>query len=162
MNTGASSNFNPEDFSFLTLSTYRKRNVFINEQVNEIICEALSFHINNGHVDIAGFVLMPDHIHFLIRPGDWSTSDFVNNFKTYTGIKTKDIGKLSRKVWRRRFYNDPVSDIADFRKKLDNIHANPVNKKMVVRPEDYVWSSAANYRGWPGIVRITVAPGFKK
>jgi putative transposase len=150
--------FTPEYYDFLTLTTYRKRNVFINETINEIICEAISFHIKGGHVEIAGFVVLPDHVHFLIRPLDWTLSDFVNNFKTYTGIKAKNIGNFSRKVWRRRFYSAPIEDMADFRKKLEKMHNNPVNKKLSARPENYSWSSAANYYGWPGIVSVTVAP----
>jgi putative transposase len=149
--------FQPQEYVFLTLTTYRKRNVFINDEINESLCEAIRFHIENNHVELAGFAIMPDHIHFLIRPRDWTVSDFVTNFKAYTGIKTKSIGNFSRKVWRRRYYADQLAGLADFRKKLEKIHTNPVNKKLAAKPHEYLWSSAPNYHGWPGAVKITVA-----
>ncbi|MFA6447980.1 MAG: transposase [bacterium] len=147
----------PQDYVFLTLTTYRKRNVFINDPICEALCEAMTFHMKSGHVELAGFVIMPDHVHFLIRPRDWTISDFVNNFKTYTGIKVKSIGRFSRKVWRRRFYDIPMDSPADFRKKLDNMHNNPLAKKIAAKPHEYPWSSAANYFGWPGTVPVTIA-----
>jgi putative transposase len=157
MSEQTSAGFQPDQYIFLTLTTYRKRNVFINDQINELLCEAMRFHIENKHVDIAGFAIMPDHIHFLVRPVDWTITDFVTNFKTYTGIKVKSIGRFSRKVWRRRYYDVRITDLVDFRKKLEKIHANPVSKKLAAKPHEYIWSSAPNYHGWPGAIKITLA-----
>ncbi len=156
MNTQPDGNFNPDEFSLVTLRTYRKRNVFINETLNGILCEAMTFHIKNRHIEIGGYAIMPDHVHILIKPADWTIPEFVNNFKTYTGIKVKSAGGFTRKVWRRRFYDVPVTDLSDFIKKIDKMHNNPVKKGLSESPEEYFWCSAPNYRGWPGAVPVSV------
>lgn len=143
------------EFTLVTLRTYRKRSVFINEALNTILCEAMTFHTKSGHIELGGFVVMPDHLHLLVRPLEWTIPEFINNYKTYTGNKIKSAGGFSRKVWRRRFYDIPVVDSRDFAKKLDKMHMNPVNKGLVKKPEEYPWSSAPNYHGWPGTVVLT-------
>lgn len=146
----------PEGFHLLTFHTYRKRNVFIDETVNRVLCDAMNFHIEQGHVAVGGYVIMPDHIHILIRPLTMTCPEFVNNFKAYTGIKVKAAGKFSRKVWRRRFYEQPVDDPVKFRRVLENIHGNPVIERPADGPEEYAWSSCSDYAGRPGIVAVTV------
>ena len=38
--------------------------------------------------------------------------------------------------------------------RLDYIHNNPVRAGFVFRPEDYVYSSAIDYAGYPGLLNI--------
>ena len=40
--------------------------------------------------------------------------------------------------------------------KIDYDHMNPVEEGLVFRPEDYVYSSAANYAGEKGLLDIIV------
>ncbi len=143
----------PEDFSFITLTTYRKRNVFINESVNSIVCEALSYHLENNHITAAAYVVMPNHLHIIASPAEWTIPEFVNNYKTYTGAKVKAMGGFTNKVWRRRFFDEQLIDEKDMADKIVKIHNNPINKKIVKKAEEYDWSSASNYVWGTGIVK---------
>ena len=40
--------------------------------------------------------------------------------------------------------------------KLDCIHENPVRTGWVIRPEDYVYSSASNYVNGNGVLNVEV------
>ena len=44
-----------------------------------------------------------------------------------------------------------------YRQKLDYIHQNPVRQEIVVRAEDYLYSSARNYAGLEGLLKVIVA-----
>lgn len=142
-----------ESYSFITLTTYRKRNVFINESINKIIIEALSYHLENNHITAAAYVVMPNHLHLLASPAEWTIPEFVNNYKTYTGAKVKAAGGFTNKVWRRRFFSEQILDEQEMADKIVKIHNNPVNKKIVKKAEEYDWSSASNYLQGDGIVK---------
>ena len=44
-----------------------------------------------------------------------------------------------------------------YRQKLDYIHENPVRQEIVARAEDYLYSSARNYAGMDGLLKVIVA-----
>ncbi len=140
----------------ITIFTYRKRAVFLTDEVNEILCRSLTHHIENGHIIINGYVVMPNHIHLLMRPVEWTISRFVSNFKTYTGQKIKIARDFSRKVWRRRFYDEDITDYDSFIEHLEKLHNNPVKKGLVEFAEDYPWSSYSDYIGKPGRVPVSI------
>ncbi|GAA3626747.1 hypothetical protein GCM10022397_10480 [Flavivirga jejuensis] len=49
------------------------------------------------------------------------------------------------KVWQDGYHAEICSSNKFIKQKLDYIHNNPVNDKIVSNPEDYVFSSARNY-----------------
>ena len=86
-----------------------------------------------------GFVIMPDHCHFLMRvPADGSVSNVVGAYKS--GL-TFDLGIGA--FWQRRFNIRLIDDLDGASR---YIHFNPVRAGLVTQPEDYPWSSAS--RRW--------------
>jgi hypothetical protein len=53
--------------------------------------------------------------------------------------------------WQRRFYDFNVHSAKKRREKLEYMHRNPVTRRLVKDPKDWVWSSYASYsrRGAP-------------
>ena len=49
--------------------------------------------------------------------------------------------------WQRRFYDFNVWSEKKLKEKLEYMHANPVQRKLVEHPKDWPWSSWANYAG---------------
>lgn len=83
-----------------------------------------------------GFVIMPDHCHFLLRvPPPGSISKIMN---VYKGIVSLNIG--AGPVWQRRFHIEIVHKPTHA---LDYIHMNPVQAGLVKQSTDYPWSSAS-------------------
>lgn len=92
-----------------------------------------------------GFVVMPDHCHFLMFvPQSETISRIMNVYKSgltfNTGIP---------KIWQKRFH---IKTVRNLRSVLRYIHGNPVKAGLVTRPEDYPWSSA--HERW----KVTVLP----
>lgn len=84
-----------------------------------------------------GFVVMPDHCHFLLRvdsPG--RISQIMNSFKS--GL-TFDTG--IPKLWQSRFHIRIINRSGG--KALEYIHMNPVKKSLCEKAQDYPWSSAS-------------------
>jgi hypothetical protein len=57
--------------------------------------------------------------------------------------------------WQRRFYDFNVWSDWKVREKLDYMHRNPVQRKLVSHPKDWPWSSWSHYeKGEIGLIRI--------
>jgi len=57
--------------------------------------------------------------------------------------------------WQRRFYDFNVWSGGKLREKLNYMHRNPVQRKLVSHPRDWPWSSWSHYaKGEPGIIAI--------
>ena len=50
-------------------------------------------------------------------------------------------------IWQRRFHDFNVWSAKKRAEKLEYMHLNPVMRSLVVRPNDWAWSSAATYAG---------------
>ncbi len=83
-----------------------------------------------------GFVIMPDHCHFLLRvPAPGSISQVMRSYKMGLTFQTGE-----GPMWQRRFHirlaNNPHAA-------LQYLHMNPVKAGFVESPEFYPWSSAS-------------------
>jgi putative transposase len=60
-----------------------------------------------------------------------------------------------RRFWQKRFYDFNVWSSEKKKEKLNYIHANPVQRKLVAHPEEWPWSSWSFYAsGDCGLLRI--------
>lgn len=82
-----------------------------------------------------GFVIMPDHCHFLLTVPEPNTIS--NLMFMYKRAVAFNIGKP---IWQKRFHVRIVNDGASA---LRYIHYNPVEARFCERPQDYRWSSAS-------------------
>ncbi len=82
-----------------------------------------------------GFVIMPDHCHFLLMvPAPMTIAAVIHSYKRAV---SHAIGKGP--LWQPRFdLRIPDDSLAVLR----YIHCNPVKAGLVDAPEDYPWSSA--------------------
>lgn len=83
-----------------------------------------------------GFVVMPDHCHFLMMVR-WpqAISKIMNTFKTGVAFNT-GLGSM----WQKGFHMQVPDDL---KVALKYIHFNPVRAGIVRIPETYPWSSAS-------------------
>ena len=67
-------------------------------------------------------------------------------------------GRIKRgvnyKVWKDGFHPVNLSDSKMVMQKLDYIHHNPVEERIVDEPAEYVYSSARDYEGRPGQIAL--------
>ena len=61
------------------------------------------------------------------------------------------------KFWQDDNYVETINSYDFYRQKLDYIHENPVRQEIVARAEDYLYSSARNYAGMDGLLKVIVA-----
>jgi hypothetical protein len=67
----------------------------------------------------------------------------------------KDLKRISgRKVWQDGNQPKGIETNAFLEQKLDYIHRNPVEAEMVDEPEYYLYSSARDYAGKRGLLKV--------
>jgi putative transposase len=103
---------------------------------------------------VAGYVLMPEHVHLLVdEPGRASLSVALQVLKQRTSrtLKPSDESQF----WQRRYYDFNVRNEEKRIEKLRYMHRNPVVRGLVAKPEGWSWSSFRHYAtGEVGVVEI--------
>jgi REP element-mobilizing transposase RayT len=125
-----------------------------------------------------GYVIMSNHIHMIIQSNKGKLSDLVRDFKKFTAksilYKIQNEPESRRDWMLERFklapethsrnknyqfwqYGNHAEEIYTEHfmwSKLDYIHMNPVRAGIVMKIEDYIYSSANNYINGNGIIAI--------
>jgi REP element-mobilizing transposase RayT len=92
-----------------------------------------------------GYVIMPDHAHLLLAAFQSTLPKLMRDWKSESGFAIAQARHTRGGIWQRRYFDFILRRVADFGKKMEYIHDNPVAAGLVARPEDWAWSSAAFY-----------------
>jgi REP element-mobilizing transposase RayT len=118
-----------------TVTKFRKP-IFANQVCAREAAETL-YRVQELHPFILyGFVIMPDHCHFLLRVPPPETIAHIMN--VYKSGMTFNIG--IPKMWQRRYHIRLIEDAVSA---LAYIHANPIRKDLAESIESYPWSSGS-------------------
>jgi putative transposase len=91
---------------------------------------------DEGHADTLCFVVMPEHLHWLMVLRGGALSDGVRRLKGRTAQV------LGRPVWQPSFYDHAFREDEDLRILARYIVANPLRAGLVERIADYpLWNS---------------------
>jgi putative transposase len=93
---------------------------------------------------VAGYVLMPEHVHLLVNePRLCTLATALQVLKQKTSRKLKNVEE--RQFWQRRYYDFVVSSEAKRVEKLRYMHRNPVKRGLAADTADWRWSSFRHY-----------------
>jgi putative transposase len=142
------------NFHFITFSCYRRLPLLGERAAYKTFESELEAVRRRYGFVVAGYVLMPEHVHLLVgEPLVSSLSVALQVLKQKTSRKLKKIGGLP--FWQRRYYDFNVHSELKRVEKLRYMHRNPVNRGLVETPEDWPWSSFVHYAtGAAGAVEI--------
>ena len=100
---------------------------------------------------VAGYVVMPEHVHLLIgEPIKGVVSGVIHALKLSVAMR-----RAERPFWQARSYDFLVHNEEKRVEKLRYMHRNPVVRGLVAKPEDWAWSSFRHYAtGVEGRVEI--------
>jgi putative transposase len=134
-------------------------------------------HFAGERYDLIAWVVMPNHVHVLIRTYEGvALGKVVQSWKSYTGRRIREMmedmsragtecaqrgragarrsrelrapARQSQGVWMREYWDRYIRDERHFQMTVDYIHQNPVKAGLVRRAEDWPWSSAGEYVAW--------------
>jgi putative transposase len=159
------------DFHFITFSCYERRPLLDTVRARSFFVKILGEVRSHRGSLLVGYVVMPEHVHLLLsEPAKGNLAKLVQVLKqrvsrAIRARKRRSSGQLSlkfpnppgelRRFWQRRYFDFNVYTAKKMREKLDYIHANPIQRKLVKHPRDWPWSSWSFYaRNEQGLLKI--------
>lgn len=129
---------------FVTSRTWQSRAVFKTDPPAEIFVESLLHYRDEGAYKLHEFVLMHDHFHILLTPGDETSLERAVQFiKGGSAKAIRDGLQFRSPVWQRGFSDHRIRSAEDYAIHRLYLTQNPVKKHLVANAEEYRWSSAS-------------------
>jgi putative transposase len=160
---------------FVTTSCRNYLHIFDRDTCFRILIQSLQFVGRKFNADYLGYVLMPNHVHFIVYfRKENQLSALMRDFKKFTSGEIRrlvekdgrfDILEKLRfhrpnqkfKLWQDRFDDVNIRSRKVLETKLNYIHENPLQEhwNLVESPEKYSYSSAAFYEnGTPSELEV--------
>jgi putative transposase len=129
---------------FVTSRTWESRALFVTEPFCTRFLQTLFEYREKSVYALHAFVLMPDHFHVLLTPaGDVTLERTVQFIKGGSARKLAIEHRMQFPVWQCGFSDHRVRDAVDYAGHIRYVEQNPVRKRLVTKPTDYLWSSAS-------------------
>jgi putative transposase len=132
------------------------------------LIEAIDRAREKRRFHVWAYVLMPEHAHLLLRPLEetYDTSEILSSIKQSVAKRAvlyvqrespaflrwmedrQPGGKIHYRFWQRGGgYDRNIVEPKTVFQQIEYIHHNPVRRGLCAKPEDWLWSSAADYLG---------------
>ena len=154
--------------------------VFSKDEYRKILIDSLIYCQKEKGLVLNAYVIISNHIHLICYTKEpFLLSDFVRDFKKFTSKaiieSIQSNTSESRKEWMLRLFtyfakfnknnknyqfwqqdNHPIELQSPkwINQKLAYIHLNPVRNGLVLKAEDYLYSSTGTYVGLEGFIEI--------
>jgi len=170
---------NEEGLYYLTFATVEWIDVFTRKRYKDIVVESLKYCQQEKGLELYSWVLMSNHMHMVVKAKEGcKLSGIIRDFKKFTAqriIKAIQEEGESRRDWlltemlkaggansKAQTYqlwrndNHPIELFSNevINQKSDYIHNNPVLESIVERAADYLYSSAKNFAGEEGLLKV--------
>lgn len=165
---------------FLIFQIVQWVDIFTRPVYRDIVVDSFNYCVENKGLRVFAWVIMSNHLHCILSSHTGELSKTVGELKRHTSkniystLKSSET-KESRRQWagfqfereatfnnRNNLYqvwtqeNHPMELIThEFTvQKINYIHNNPVRVQIVECPEHYLYSSARDYSGYKGLIKM--------
>ena len=169
---------NQDGIYFLTFQIINWIDLFTRQRYRDVFLDSLRYCQKQKNLEVHAYVVMSNHIHCILSSHDFNLSKTIGELKSFTSksiIESIKEGPESRREWilgQFRYFakkhkrnseyqmwthdNYPVELESNkfMDQKLNYIHENPVRAGIVLKPEDYLYSSARNYADLKGLIDV--------
>jgi putative transposase len=146
---------------FITTSCYQRRPLLGTPRSRDLFLEVMEQIRQHHQFVVVGYVVMPEHVHLLFTEPERGNPSRVlaalkqtfahrllRELRAKTGAWTDMLWSTPVAVghiWQRRFYDFVVFTETNRLEKLRYMHRNPVQRGLVLKPEEWLWSSFRHY-----------------
>jgi putative transposase len=152
----------------LTFSCFRRQPFLSRDRSRQWFIDAVERARAKHHFHIWAYVIMPEHVHLLIWPtiSDYSVSEILNSIKQSVSKRAllfvhreasaflarmedrQANGTIHHRFWQRGGgYDRNIVEPSAAHLQAEYFHNNPVRRGLCAKPENWFWSSAADYAG---------------
>jgi putative transposase len=152
----------------LTFSCFHRQPFLGKDGSRRWLVEAINRARSKLGFHVWAYVIMPEHAHLLLWPTEaaYDISDILNSIKQSVAKRAllhvrreapsflarmedrQPNGTIHYRFWQRGGgYDRNIVEPATVHQQIDYFHANPVRRGLCLKPDDWLWSSAADYAG---------------
>ncbi|MES9900798.1 MAG: transposase [Sedimenticola sp.] len=135
----------PNHAYLITTVTHGRTPLFNDHHLARLLIKTLRHQHESGVVESLAFVVMPDHLHWLIQlTSEYELSVVIAFTKRMTARHINShLNQPGSPVWQRGFHDHCVREDEDLRDMAKYIVANPLRAGIVTDIRDYPWWDAA-------------------
>lgn len=140
----------------------RREDVFFTNADRQQYLSWLKEYCDQHQVEILAYCLMTNHIHLVTVPA--TETGLQNVLKPLHMRYAQRINRQrgwSGRVWQGRYFSSPLDD-SHLWAAIRYVERNPVRAKIVMKAENYPWSSAAGHCAKRRDIIITSNPSWLK
>jgi len=173
---------NPVGLYFTSTTVIAWTDLFTRPLYKHIIVDSLKFCRTNKGLQLFAWCLMTNHLHLVFRMKEgFLAQNFMRDFKKWTSVQLLEAIKQNDKESRKKSImhsftnagnknannekfqlwiqnNHPIELTTNkmIDDSIDYVHNNPVVAEIVDKPEHYLYSSARDYAGIPGLIPLDI------
>jgi len=129
---------------FQTHVTYERMPILVDNI--DILWEAIEKIKRETAFDLMAWVILPDHVHWLIDVWENHPSHLIRRIKlSFSSYYRKKYAMREGRIWQHRFWNHVITNQKDLNNHIDYIHYNPVKHGHTMDSFKYAHSSLHEY-----------------
>lgn len=171
--------YDQTDLHYLTYATVGWVDVLTRPDYKDIIVESLRHCQREKGLELFAWCIMTNHVHLIARAKEgYVLQDIMRDHKKFTSkallkaveenpqesrrewllqhFKKTDVGN---QVWQHELHPMWLRRVDIIQQKLRYIHRNPVEEGLVEEPHHYLYSSARDEAGLPGMLKLETVWG---
>ena len=134
----------------LTTTTTNRRPLFRNLKSGRIVVNTMRNLAAEELVDSLTFVVMPDHLHWLVALRNCPLPRLVQRLKGASAYRLRRTVSSGGRIWQPGYHDHAVRRQEELRRVARYIVLNPVRAGLVTRAGDYpLWDSIWVDGDWP-------------
>lgn len=126
----------------VTVTTWQRQTLFNRFDLARTACRAFTRSGAAGDADLLTWVLMPDHVHWLIRLKNEPLARVVARMKASVSRDLHHSGEIESPIWARAFHDRAIRHDQDLRAAARYIVANPLRAGLCRALADYPFWNA--------------------
>ena len=133
---------------FVTFVTGNRKPWLATRAVHEAFLAFAKIAESSNHAFVGRYVIMPDHIHLLVRGGtDFVLGRWVGALKrclARASCRIEQVRQHSSRLWQEGFFDHLIRNNESLDEKWVYVRENPVRAGLVQRWEDWPYSGCLN------------------
>ena len=165
--------YEPTHPHFLTCTILHWLPIFTNQDSVQIAIDSLAYLQKSDNLTIFSYVILENYLHLVAKSDDIAKS--MQKFKAYTAYELLELlkrknatillkqfafhkkahkTKSTYQIWEEGFHPKLIQSEAMMFEKINYIHQNPVKRGYIEEAEYWRYSSAKDYKGIEGLLKV--------
>ncbi len=135
--------FSEADMPYLITTVTRDRRPLFNDwRIGRLLVAELRMATENRYVETLAWVVMPDHLHWLLAPGSEPLDAVIRRIKSRSASAINRHMGATGPLWQKGYHDHALRKDEDVRTVARYIIANPLRAGIVSRIGDYpLWDA---------------------